>query len=86
MIENNNVKGNLIFYTKTIVNTLRNYEFCIPIKYNSLRCKLVMALDIAFGLVGRQSSVGSGEPGELGEQGSLCFKLPEILSILCGEA
>lgn len=41
-----------------------------------------MALDIVFGLVGRQSMVGSGEPGEFGEHGSLCFKLPEILSIL----
>lgn len=41
-----------------------------------------MALDMVFGLVGRQSMVGSGDPGEFGEHGSLCFKLPEILSIL----
>lgn len=47
-----------------------------------LRCKFVMALDMVFGLVGRQSMVGSGEPGEFGEHGSLCLKLPEILSIL----
>lgn len=41
-----------------------------------------MALDMVFGLVGRQSMVGSGDPGEFGEHGSLCLKLPEILSIL----
>ena len=34
---------------------------------------------MVFGLVGRQSMVGSGEAGEFG---SLCFKLPEILSML----
>lgn len=47
-----------------------------------LRCKLVIALEIAFGLCGRGSIVGSGDPGEIGEHGSLCFKLPEMLSIL----
>lgn len=47
-----------------------------------LRCKFVIALDMVFGLVGRKSMVGSGDPGEFGEHGSLCFKLPEILSIL----
>lgn len=40
---------------------------------------------MVFGLVGRQSMVGSGDPGVFGEHGSLCFKLPEILSILCPE-
>lgn len=34
------------------------------------------------GLVGRRSYIGSGDAGEFGEQGSLCFKLPETLSIL----
>lgn len=43
---------------------------------------MVIALEIEFGLVGRRSSAGSGDPGEIGEHGSLCFKLPEILSIL----
>lgn len=37
---------------------------------------------MVFGLVGRRSNIGSGEPGEFGEHGSLCFKLPEMLSIL----
>lgn len=41
-----------------------------------------MAVDIAFGLFGRRSIIGSGDPGEFGEHGSLCFKLPDMLSIL----
>lgn len=46
-----------------------------------LLCSLSSAREIELGLVGR--CMGSGEPdGELGEQGSLCFKLPEMLSIL----
>lgn len=51
---------------------------------NSLRCKLLNAFDIVCGLVGllSQCNVGSGDPGDCGEQGSLCFKLPETLSIL----
>lgn len=55
----------------------------LQVQINSLlRCKLVIALEIEFGLVGRRSSAGSGDPGEIGEHGSLCFKLPDILSIL----
>lgn len=63
-----------------VVNVLQSSE---SLKYFLLRCKFVIALVMVFGLVGRQSMVGSGDPGEFGEHGSLCFKLPEILSILC---
>lgn len=41
-----------------------------------------MAVLRVSGLVGRRSYIGSGEPGEFGEHGSLCFRLPDTLSIL----
>lgn len=58
-----------------IANVSTNLFRCI------LLCNLSNALVIAFGLVGR--CIGSGDPdGEFGEQGSLCLKLPDMLSIL----
>lgn len=47
-----------------------------------LRWRLLIAFDSVSGLVGRLSYIGSGEPGEFGEHGSLCFRLPETLSML----
>lgn len=44
--------------------------------------RLLIARDIVLGLVGRRSIAGSGDPGEFGEHGSLCLKLPDKLSML----
>lgn len=68
---------------KTIEQNLHKQANNFKAEYNIPFCRLLRALEIVSGLVGRLYSMfGSGDPGEQGEQGSLCRRLPDKLSIL----